>query len=164
MAASLSACITETDESEIWFDEEATEYTPMLMARTELESSVGFVQPKSLGIPAKIYFKDRYVFISERYEGVHVIDNNNPAQPVNVGFITAPGCVDIAIKGQTLFVDNGPDLVAIDLTNLPQLMVTERIVNAFPEHNPPDLAYIPSHFFGENRPAGTVIIGWVKKN
>jgi hypothetical protein len=139
-----------------------SEYFPILMERPELEKSIKFREKQEIEIPGKIYYKDQTIYLVEKYKGIHVIDNSNPASPINIGFINIPGCIDIAIKNKSLLTDNATDLVAIDITDLSELRVTERIQNVFPECTPPDLEYIPYMFSNTNRPRNTVIVGWKK--
>jgi hypothetical protein len=139
-----------------------SEYFAVLMERPELEASVKFLDPQVIADPGKIYYKDQFIYLNEKYKGVHVINNSNPANPVNIGFINIPGCIDIAIKNNSLLADNATDLVAISINNLEQLAVTKRIQNVFPESTPPDLNYIPYMFTPANRPGNTIIVGWKK--
>lgn len=139
-----------------------TQYIPVLINRTELETSIHSIDQQPLIKIGKIYTKDGYIFISQQYKGIHVIDNRDPANPLNIQFITIPGCMDMAIKGNSMYVDNATDLVTLDLSTLPNIQVTSRIPNVFPELLPPDLSYIPSVFSMENRPKNTVIIEWRK--
>jgi len=142
-----------------------TTYTPIIMARESLERSVVFHSPEGIKDPAKIYYKDNFIFISERFKGVHVIDNKDPKNPVNKGYISVPGCVDMAIKNNTLYVDNAVDLVAIDIANIStsKISVKKRIINTFPELGPPDGYPIPSKYYKVNRPKNSIIIGWEEK-
>lgn len=139
-----------------------SEYFPILMERSELEKSILYREKQDIVNPGKIYYKDQTIYLVEKYEGLHVIDNTNPANPVNIGFINLPGCIDIAIKNQSLMADNATDLVAVDISDLSALKVTERIPNVFPESTPPDLDYIPYMFSNSNRPRNTIIVGWKK--
>ena len=139
------------------------EYTPVLMKRTELEKSIYYTDARNLENPGKIYAKDNYLFINEKYDGVHVIDNTDPESPKNIGFINAPGTIDMAIKGSVLYLDNAVDLVAVDLANFPAINVTERITNIFPEPFPPGYSYIPDKYLPSNRPKGTVLVKWLKR-
>jgi hypothetical protein len=143
-------------------EDEVTTYTPLLMTRTELEKSIESQSPKSISEIGKIYTKGQRIYITEKYKGIHIIDNTNPAKPENVGFIRVPGCVDISIKENTLYADNSVDLVAIDIRNFPIILVTERIINVFPEPFPPNAQYISWRFNRKNRPENTVIVGWRK--
>lgn len=138
-------------------------YTPVLMKRTDFENSVYSTNAKTLKNPGKIYAKDNYLFINEKYEGIHIIDNSDPENPENVGFINIPGSIDMAIKENIMYVDNAVDLVAISLTNFPDIIVAKRIKNIYPELLPPGYSYIPSKYMAANRPKNTVIVNWTKK-
>lgn len=142
-----------------------TVYTPIIMERESLERSISFHTPVPIADPAKIYYKDHFIFISERYKGVHVIDNADPQNPVNKGYIEVAGGVDMAIKSNTLYVDNAVDLVAIDLSKIAssKIEVTKRVKDNFPELSPPDGLSVPSKYLKANRPVNTVIVGWEKK-
>ncbi len=140
-----------------------TQWLPILMTRTHLETSIKALPAKPLLKPGKIYAKDHLFFIVEAYKGIHVINNIDPQNPKIEGFIAAPGCVDLAIKGDVLYVDNAVDLVAIDISALPEINVKKRIKNVFPELVHPDWGYVPSEFTSENRPENTIIIGWIEE-
>lgn len=137
-------------------------WLPILMTRTQLETSITSVDAKLLYKPGKIYAKDNLFFVVESYKGVHVINNADPYNPVIEYFITVPGCVDLAIKGDIMYVDNATDLVAINIANLPEITITKRIKSVFPEIVHPDWLYVPWEFQEENRPENTVIVGWQK--
>lgn len=88
----------------------------------------------------KIYYKDPYIFVNERFKGIHVFDNSDPTQPTPIAFIQIYGSEDIAISGNILYADNYTDLVAIDISDLNNVRVVNRVENlytreskAFPE-------------------------------
>ncbi len=137
-------------------------YKPILMTRSELENSVSYIESRKLERPGKMYIRGNTLFINELFRGVHVIDNFDPENPKHVGFITIPGCIDIAVDRNMLYADNAVDLIAIDISSLENISVTKRIRNVFPELTPPDYEYIPSGYTKENRPENTVIIEWEK--
>jgi hypothetical protein len=132
------------------------EYTPVMMKRADLERSVNY-QPgeRALSNPGKIYAKPPYIFVSERYKGVHVINNTDPAHPVKEAFITAPGCLDMAVKGDIIYLDNAVDLVAFDFA---ARRVTQRLRNVLPEPLAPD----KSGYYSQ-REEGMIVVEW-KKN
>lgn len=154
----LSSCIGGFDPPNY------TEYKPVLLSRESLEKSIIFHSAEPIRNPAKIYYKDNYIFISERFKGVHIIDNSKPSLPVNRGYIAVPGCVDMAIKENTLYVDNATDLLAVNLEDIyhSKVAVSKRIRHAFPELAPPDGRIIPEKYDVHNRPDNTVIIEWKK--
>ena len=106
-------------------------WTPYFMKRADLERSVSYADgAKEMVNPGKIWTTQDKIYVVERYKGVHIIDNTNPANPRPTGFITAPGCMDIAIKEGVVYLDNAVDLVAFDLASG---TVTKRLKNYFPE-------------------------------
>ena len=141
----------------------STEYEPVLMTRSEMERSIEFKPSRPLKSTGKIYFKDNYLFIVENYHGVHIINNTNPASPTPEGFIVVPGCVDVAMKGEVMYIDNAVDLLAIDIRALPAIKIAQRVKNVFPELLPPDLQTLPKALTAGSRPENTLIVEWTKK-
>ena len=138
-------------------------YKPVLMNSDLLETSVYITEARSLKKTGKIYFKDNYIFISEKYEGVHIINNEDQRHPINEAFINVPGCLDMAIKKNTLYVDNATDLVALDLTTDPKkFQVIKRVKNIIPELLSPDGLKLDSRYV--SRPPNTTIVKWIKIN
>jgi hypothetical protein len=144
-----------TDNSSLYY--ENRNYVPVFMKRADLEQSVSYQPPEDMENPGKIYYKAPYIYVNERYKGVHVIDNSQPENPVSVGFIVAPGCLDMAVKGDIIYLDNSVDLVAFDLT---KREVTNRIANVFPEPVSPDNEI----FYAGTDRSGYVLVAWKKKN
>lgn len=88
-------------------------------------------EPQPIVALGKIYYKNPYIFVSERYKGIHILDNTNPAAPIPVRFIRVPGNEDIAIKGDILYADNITDLVAIDISDFQNISVKSRIKDLY---------------------------------
>lgn len=153
---------TSTDINSPTDNNKGTEYKPVLMTRTALENSVTIQPARILSQAGKIYMRDSMLFISEKYKGIHIYDNKNPASPVNLIFISVPGCVDMAVKGNMIYADNAIDLVVIDISNVLSPQYIRRIKDVFPEVLPPDANTIPAQFQVDQRPANTVIVGWEK--
>jgi hypothetical protein len=139
-----------------------TSYTPVFMKRADLENSITIGSPRVIGAPSKIYTKDNYLYVSESGVGVHIINNTNPANPVNEHFIKIVGCNDMAIKGNVLYADNATDLVAIDISNPSSLKINSREVNAFPEPTTPDGYSVRPEHSKDNRPADLILVKWKK--
>jgi hypothetical protein len=130
-------------------------YTPVFMSRETLENSVRYIPgARDMLQTGKIYYREPYIYVNERYKGVHVINNSDPYRPVNEGFILAPGCIDMAVKGNILYLDNAVDLVSFDLDSK---QVTKRLQNVFPEPSSPD-GFFPVGFY--SRPAGYILVEW----
>ena len=138
-------------------------YRPILMSRQQLEASVGPQAPRPLQVPGKILVNNRYLFVNEQYQGIHIYDNLDPAQPVEVQFLRIPGNVDLAVRGSLLYADNGPDLVVVDVGNPAQARVVGRTRNALPELEAPVRRFsLLPQYEPANRPANTVVVGWKK--
>jgi hypothetical protein len=141
--------------------EELDMNVPVYMDYGILRSSVRPAESRELVNPGKIYFKDHYIFVVERQEGVHLIDVSNPAQPQNKVFIEVPGCTDIAVRDQSLYADSFIDLVVIDLSNPANPREINRITNIFPYTIPsPENAELPYAEVDTNK---GIVTGWVVK-
>jgi hypothetical protein len=105
-------------------------YRPVYISYADYEK-VTVTTPQAMKVPGKIYIKNNYLFINEQLKGVHVIDNTNPKNPQKIGFIQIAGNVDIAIRGTTMYADNGRDLVVIDVSDPTQAKVVNRIKDVF---------------------------------
>lgn len=106
-------------------------YEPIYSTSAAIKASVKQEAAKPLSQIGRIYFKDGFLFINEAGEGIHIIDNRNPAAPQNISFLTIPGNYDLAIRGNTLYADSYVDLVAFDVTNLNDIKEVNRIENLF---------------------------------
>lgn len=131
--------------------------SPIYMSYEDLRSAVAMEDSRELKKPGKIYFKDNYVFINEIMKGVHVFDVSDPASPENVGFITIPGNVDIAIKEDVLYADSYVDLVAINVSDLSSIQEVGRIEDIFPYTIP---EYDTDYRLGEIDEEEGVVVDW----
>ncbi|MDR1562114.1 MAG: hypothetical protein LBS54_03360 [Dysgonamonadaceae bacterium] len=130
---SLSACtysVRETIEYQV--------NEPVFMSESVFRNSVKVSkQPKQINSHGKICFYQGFLFISEPEAGIHIIDNNNPASPVSVGFIELIGNADIAVQDDRLYADALIDLVWFDISNPTDPKLEGRLENVFPEALPP---------------------------
>ncbi|GLB49197.1 hypothetical protein [Neptunitalea lumnitzerae] len=118
---------------------ELSMYNPVYMTRDALQESVAITPSKSIENSGKIYVKDNFLFIGEKYEGFHVFNNANPANPNQIAFIQVPGATDIAIKNDVIYINNAIDLVALQMDYASEtIQITKRIENAFPQMLSPD--------------------------
>lgn len=141
-----------------------SKYIPVLMDRTEMERAIKFEPPRPMSDPGKIYYKDPYLFIVEKYKGVHVIDNSNAANPEKIGFIHIDGVRDIAIKNNVMYADNAVDLIAVEINDsYTSVSVSKRLKNYFPEMVSPDNMGFSSYFY-KDRPANSVVVAWKTNN
>src|SRR5680860_418777 len=113
-----------------------TANSPIYLSYEDLRNAVKITTSRDLVNTGKIYFKDGYIFVNEELKGIHIIDNQNPANPQNIGFIEIPGNVDIAIKDNILYADSYIDLVAIDISDVTNPAEVNRVEDVFPYTTP----------------------------
>ncbi|MEM9858531.1 MAG: hypothetical protein AAF843_14305 [Bacteroidota bacterium] len=130
LSSILSSC---TDECEV--QQQYTYFEPVYTTIEELRSSVDVIAPQEINQAGKIFFQNNTLFINEPNEGIHVIDNSDPANPDPIAFITVPGSFDLAVDGNILFTDSYIDLVAIDISDLSNVNEVGRIENLFDNYN-----------------------------
>ena len=127
-------------------------WTPYFMTRPELEKSVSYAgEAKEMVDPGKICVAGSKIYVVERYKGVHVIDNSDPANPRQTNFIVAPGCMDVAVQGTIIYLDNAVDLVAFDMA---AGAVTKRLKDYFSE------PVSPSGDRYRNDSRDMIVVGW----
>lgn len=82
--------------------------------------------PQPIENLGKIYYKTPYMYVNERFKGIHVFDNSDPENPIPIAFIQILGSEDIAIKDNILYADNYTDLVAVDISDIQNVVVVDR--------------------------------------
>ncbi|BAO76335.1 LVIVD repeat-containing protein [Winogradskyella sp. PG-2] len=137
---------------------------PETITKTEWRSRVEIQAPKPIEDVGKIYSYEDYIFIGEKFKGVHVINNSNPLSPTTVAFINIPGNEDISIKNNYLYADNSIDLVVFDISDINAITEVERLEDVFYhyfDYRAPEEAYavdFENFNFEED-----VIVGWAIK-
>ena len=111
-------------------------YEPVYMDLQTFRSSVAFEKTKNIEKRGSICLWKDYLFVVETNAGVHFIDNSNPSSPVNFGFLRVPGCSDIAVKGQVMYVSSLIDLVCINIEDVRHPYEFRRMENLFPDAQP----------------------------
>lgn len=117
--------------------------------------------PRSIVSGGKIYAKGDVLYQVENGKGIHIIDISNPKAPVKLKFISISGCQELSMMDQYLYVNNLNDLVVVDLSNINNPVVKDRISNTF-------------HIFDPNYPPAAgwyecpdvkkgVVVGWELK-
>ncbi len=106
--------------------------TPIFKSAAEIRQDITIESPRALLKPGKIYFYQNYILLNEKLEGIHVIDNSDPANPIKISFIGIPGNVDMAVKNNVLYADNFIDLLAIDISEPEKPILKTRTENVFP--------------------------------
>ena len=134
---------------------------PVLMPLSEFRSSVNVAdQPVEISRQGKMCFYNGYLYISEPEKGIHIIDNQDPAAPKNIGFIELLGNADMAIRNDLLYADAFIDLVWFDIQNPVKPELKGRLENVFPQ----GLPEIPNGFGCDysqmNGKTESLVVGW----
>lgn len=117
----LASCSLFKDE--IIDDREMVEvayFVPQYETTAQLAAKVTVESPKDYAEAGKIITYQNYIFINKPNEGVHVVDNSNPAAPVNLHFINIPGSLDLTIIDDHLYSDMFSALVVFDISDVTQ--------------------------------------------
>lgn len=115
--------------------------------------------PKPVGKLGKIYYKDGLIYVNEVSKGIHIVDNNDPTNPVAIKFINVVGSKDISIKGNYLYTDNVRDLVVLDISDIENITTVNRIPNIYPTSNQSFPEFSNGYFECADPSLGT-IVGW----
>lgn len=128
---------------------------PILAKASDIQSNIKMNAPTSINVPGKMYLYNNIIFLNEVGKGIHVIDNSNPANPINKYFIRIPGNYDMAVKGNILYADCFTDLLALNISNTNQIALSSSMQNIFPEKNLQNGIYIETGFYA---------IDWITKD
>jgi hypothetical protein len=106
-------------------------YTPIYTLKSTVLASINGSPAQPIVKPGQLYIKGSYIYLNDVNEGIHVIDNSDPANPVQKAFLNIPGNQNIAIRGNTLYADMYSDLLAIDISNPTQATIEDTLSNVF---------------------------------
>lgn len=145
----LQGCVKDVRKNTYTYTYFEPVYKPLAQVLANIKSNPA----KAVVNAGKICIKGSYIFLNEVNKGIHVIDNRNPAKPVNIAFIDVPGNVDLAVKGNTLYADFYADLLAIDITDPLHASVKNTVHHLFPERS----------YFNYTADSSMIITDWIKK-
>ena len=117
--------------------------------------------PREFNDLGKILFVEPLIFISERLEGIHVIDNTDPSNPERIAFWAIPGNIDFTISDNILYADNSWNLLVIDISNIDQIELLSVLEN-FYQRPQTDLLYPQDYegFFECVDEANGLVVEW----
>lgn len=128
---------------------------PVLARLSDARNNIKMNAAIAITAPGKMYLYGNTIFLNEAGKGIHVIDNSNPAQPLNKYFIPIPGNYDLAVAGNTLYVDCFTDLLALNISNPDHVELSSFIKGVYPEKAYPN---------GFNIDTGYYVVDWVTKD
>lgn len=115
--------------------------------------------PTSITNAGKIIVSGNRIFMVESGRGIHIMDLPLDSVPTHLGFLNVPGCSDLALKENHLYVNNLKDLVVLDIKNLYDIKIKKRIPNTFRDIYNQSPPYSNTYFECIDTSKG-MIIGW----
>lgn len=109
---------------------------PVYQDYASFRQDIQFQGPREIIQEGNIYQKDHFLFIVENGEGIHFIDNSNPAAPQKKGFLKIQGCTGMSIQDHYLYANHLIDLAVIDISNFTEPKVVSQADDLFPDALP----------------------------
>ena len=145
-AAVFQSCIKDT------VTEKYTFFRPVYKTKEAVINNIKSGTPQAIVQTGKLFLKDNYVFLNDVNRGVHIIDYSNPATPVKVAFVDIPGNIDMAVRGNILYVDCYTSLIALDITNPLNVQKTKVINAVFPHRT----------YYNFSQDTSLIITEWIR--
>lgn len=162
----LNSCSKDKVHTETHTETYTYTYTinmPVYESKSEIFKSINGPANTAIEHAGKIYIKGNFIYLNEVNKGIHIIDNSNPSSPVQVAFLSIPGNLDIAIKGNILYADMYTDLLALDITDVHHAEYKTSIPDFFTGRAYPAVDNSYSYF----QPSTTndmVAVNWIVKD
>lgn len=123
----LTSCSKDLTRVEVTYTEATAVYGDL----TEIRATPLIGEMQEVVNPGKIFTSAEVLLIGEEGKGIHVIDNSNPENPVTTAFINVPGNREFFVRDNTIYAESYYDMVKIDISNLQQPQLVDRVENAF---------------------------------
>jgi len=96
--------------------DESTCVKPVTLTWDELRADIEprYGNQETLTSPGKTYALGSYLFIIDKFRGVHIIDQTDNQNPIRIVFIPIQGISSLSIEGNYLYANSFTDLVVID--------------------------------------------------
>ncbi len=120
------SCTNDTGDVEVTYLEAKAIYGSM----DDIRSIPINEGPRSIENPGKIFLGNNFVLIGEEGHGIHVVSNQNRANPISEAFINIPGNKEYFVSGNYLYAESYYDLLKIDISNPSQAILKSRSKNA----------------------------------
>ena len=131
------------------------------MSLKALRSSTDIIAPKPIIESGKIYAYKDMVLVNDVDEGIHIIDNSNPENPVKKAFIKIIANKDMEVKGDYLYADSLMDLLVFDISDLNNIHEIARLEDVFPWYVPmPFVDNLVVEYGDNGNYQEDVIVGW----
>lgn len=143
------------------YPKEIEGYAPIYVSLDE-QHSLQTLEAQPYVHAGKIYKYGGYSFQMDKGSGIHIINSSNPSAPKKIKFIKLAGCTEISIKNNMLYTNNFNDLLTLNISDINNVTIAERVENVFPvslDNAPPDA----NVYFECIDASKGVVVGWEKK-
>ena len=128
---------------------------PVYGLKEDVYKDIKSQDPRDVEKPGKMFVLGQYVYLTEVGKGIHIIDQSNPDNLVNISFIPIPGNQDVAVKGNYLYADCATDMLVLDISNPTNVVFTKNLTDVFPDK------YYQNGYYCDNQ---HVIVDWKAKD
>ncbi|MFK7756437.1 MAG: LVIVD repeat-containing protein [Flavobacteriales bacterium] len=123
----ISSCTKDSGDLTVTFDKATAEYGDI----SEIRNTPLISAPKAIENQGKIFLGEDFLLIGEEGKGIHVYDNTNPANAVNMLFINLPFTKEFIVNGNFIYAESQYDMVKIDISDPYSPVLLQRLENAF---------------------------------
>lgn len=128
----------------------------------DLNDIVKLEDPKPLKNPGKIYSYKNYLLVNEVQQGLHIIDNTDPTNPIQTHFLTIAGSNDVAIKNDIIYADQFNNLIVVSLDSIAGIIEKKRLPEVFENYAYYDVSPEEEGVYYEcPDPSLGVVVNWV---
>lgn len=133
---------------------------PVYLTYRQLRDAFALQSARPLDQLGRIYLYGDFIFLNERNQGLHIIDNRNPQLPVNAGFLRIPGNTEVAIRDNYLYADSYVDLITLDLNDPSNIQLVSRQEDIFPYDAFQNIPYNISFRYYDTDASQGVVVGY----
>ncbi|MEM7574736.1 MAG: hypothetical protein AAF433_17655 [Bacteroidota bacterium] len=149
MMLTFSSCLRDECDAVLTY----VGYEPIIIYPEDFRVTIQATGPQELCEPAGFYYYQNHLMIIERNEGLHIINNSNPAAPRSLSFLPVKGAQAVAVSNDVLYINNATDLVTFDLTDLSSPQMLGRTEDVFTAYS----------FFGQGQVSnGGIVIDYME--
>ncbi len=107
-----------------------SEFKPILMKINELNNCYS-TSSKPCSQISKTIIEENKMFLLDYGLGIHFAEANSLNNPNKKAFLFIPACVDMKLHDGFLYANNHNDLIKIDITDLSNPIIVERLKSMF---------------------------------
>jgi hypothetical protein len=95
---------------------------PIYISKDSL-TDIRNLPPQPIEKTGSIFWYGSYFLMIEEMKGIHVFEVKDSVQPIPLTFLKIPAVSSFTIQNDVLFADNATNLVAIDVSNIQNIVL-----------------------------------------